>query len=316
MDRTTEQHDLVIVGAGPAGLAASIYATRAMLDSVTIEGAAMGGQISLTDEIENYPAVKSASGVELAQLMQEHAEGMGAHFAYDNIEAIKLLDDGTFSLQGGKTDYIARSVIYAGGAKPRLAGFEGEKEYTGRGVSYCATCDGMFYRNKEVFVVGGGNTACEEALFLAKFASKVTLVVRKDHVRAVPAIARQIEENERIEIRYLTSVVELKGNMAPTDIVFRNNETEETYSEHYDEGMFGVFVFVGYDPATKLVEDFVELSEDGAVITDDTMATKTAGLFCAGDIRRKPLRQVITAASDGAVAASSASHYLGAAVVA
>ncbi|MCH3943174.1 MAG: FAD-dependent oxidoreductase [Atopobiaceae bacterium] len=307
------RHDLVIIGAGPAGLSASIYARRALLDTLVIEQGAFGGQISLTATIDNYPGVEETSGAELSQRMQGQAEGFGAQFAYDSVEAIERTDGG-FVVRCTDASYESTALVMASGAVPRHAGFDGEERFAGHGVSYCATCDGMFYRGKRVFVVGGGNTACEEALFLTRFASHVTLVVRKDHVRAAPSVARELEENEKLDVRYLTSIVSVDGDVALSSVAFRDNATGETSVETFDEGGVGVFVFVGNIPSTQLLAGLVELAPDGSVITDEAMATKTPGLFCAGDVRSKPLRQVVTAAADGAIAAVSASTYLGKAV--
>ena len=310
MSQTTESHDLVIVGGGPAGLAASIYATRALVDSVTVEQGAFGGQIAITDEVDNYPGVDAINGAELGMRMQAQAERLGAEFAYDSVEAIEKAEDG-FVVRCDEATYLAKAVIMAAGASPRHAGFSGEEKFQGRGVSYCATCDGMFYMGKQVFVVGGGNTACEEALFLTKFASKVTLVVRKDHVRASAAVAEQVSKNEKIEVKYKTSIVSIDGENAIGSITLKDNDTGKTVTNSFDEGAVGVFVFVGQIPATDMVKGLVELSDSGSVITDENMATSTPGLFCAGDIREKPLRQVVTAVSDGAIAAQAASTYLG-----
>ena len=307
------EHDLIIIGAGPAGLSAAIYARRALLDAVVIEQGAFGGQISLTASIDNYPGVEQMSGAELSQLMQEQAERFGAQFVYDSVESIERVDEG-FVVRCTDEVLRSRALVVASGAVPRHAGFTGEEAFAGHGVSYCATCDGMFYMGKRVFVVGGGNTACEEALFLTRFASHVTLVVRKDHVRAAPSVAAELERNEKLDVRYLTSIVAVDGDVALSSVTFRDNATGETSVETFDEGSFGVFVFVGNVPATQLLGSLVDLSRSGSVITDETMATRTPGLFCAGDIREKPLRQVVTAASDGAIAAVSASTYLGKAV--
>jgi thioredoxin reductase (NADPH) len=303
--------DLVIIGAGPAGLSASIYASRAMLDAVTIEQSGVGGQVLTTTEVDNYPGVPKADGYTLMDTMANQARDLGAEIVTDEVKSIVSNDDGTFEVTCADAVYHAKTVILASGATPRHAGFEGEERFGGHGVSYCGTCDGMFYRGKQVFCIGGGNTACQDALFLTRFASKVTLVVRKDHLRAQAALARQLEENEKVEIRYLTSIVGIDGNELPSSITFRDNATGETHVETFDEGSFGIFVFVGHVPVTELVRDLVDLDKGGAVVTDDRMATKTPGLFCAGDIRSKPLRQIVTAVSDGAIAATSASAYLG-----
>lgn len=311
-DAIIEKHDLVIVGGGPAGLSAAIYAQRSLLDAVTLEREALGGQLILTNEIDNYPGVSHADGFGLSDAMRAQAEDLGARILMDPARRIARDDStGRFLVEGAQAAYDAASVILAAGAKPRRAGFEGEERFAGHGVSYCATCDGMFYRNKHVFVVGGGNSAAEEALFLTRFASKVTLVVRKDHLRAQAAIVRELEESEKVEVRLLTSIVSLDGGELPSSLTLRDNATGETYVESHDEGSFGVFVLVGRVPETELVAGLVELDETGYALTDERMATRTPGLFVAGDARRKPLRQIVTAAADGAVAATSAAAYLG-----
>ncbi len=304
--------DLAIIGGGPAGLSAALYAQRALLDSVLIEKEAIGGQTILTSEIDNYPGVPHIDGFTLSDLMRTQAEELGAKIVADRVIGLEHdSGSGIFTITADAATYHARTVIVAGGATPRHAGFTNEDTYSGHGVSYCATCDGMFYRGKRVFVIGGGNSACEEALFLTRFASQVTVIVRKDHLRAQAVVAKELEENSKVEVRYLTSVVGVEGNTLLTGISFRNNETGESWTEHYDEGSFGVFVFVGRDPETSLVSELAELDAQGYAITDDRMATRTPGLFCAGDMRVKPLRQIITAAADGAIAATSAASFLG-----
>lgn len=313
MSETT--HDLLIIGGGPAGLSATIYATRAGLDSLTIEQGAFGGQITTTDEVDNYPGIEGVNGGELGTRLQEHAEHLGAAFAYDTIEDVTRNEDGTFTASGYDGTYTAKTLIYAAGATPRKAGFAGEDEFRGRGVSYCATCDGMFYTGKRIFVIGGGSSACEEAVFLSRFASEVTLIVRKDHLRAVNSVVKQVETNEKIEVRYLTTLTGVSGETLPTTLTFRDNGTGDTHEETYEPGSFGIFVSVGHEPLTKLVEGLVDLANDRSIVTKDDMSTKTPGLFVAGDVRKKPLRQVITAAADGAVAATSAALYLGELVI-
>lgn len=303
--------DLVIVGGGPAGLAASIYAQRALLDNILLEKEAVGGQVVTTADIDNYPGVPNADGFSLVDAMRTQAEDLGGKIVYDNVTSIVRDDDGIFTITADGDTYRSKTVIVCGGASPRGAGFEGEKAFTGKGVSYCATCDGMFYRGKKVYVVGGGNSACEEALFLTRFADHVDVVVRKDHLRAQAAVARELEENPKVTVRYLTSIVGVSGGTLISDVTLRNNETGETYVEHYDEGGVGIFVFVGRVPASQLLKGLVELDDAGYVMTDERMATATPGLFAAGDVRAKFLRQVVTATSDGAIAATSASAYLG-----
>ena len=302
--------DTIIVGGGPAGLSAAIYAGRASLSALVIEQGMPGGQIATTDEIENYPGIPSISGAELGQKLQEHAEKFGATMAYGSAERIERSDDGTFAVTYGSDTAWAPTVIYTGGANPRPAGFAGEDAFRGRGVSYCATCDGMFYRNKHVFVIGGGNSACEEALFLTKFASQVTIVVRRDRFRAPKGVSDRVMAHDKIDVRFNTKIVAVDGGALLSTVTFEDTVTSEQCVETYEEGSFGIFVFAGYLPQTALVSELVELGPAGGVVTDERMGTKTPGLFCAGDVREKPLRQVVTAVSDGAIAAVSAYDYL------
>ena len=304
--------DLVIVGGGPAGLSAAIYAQRSLLDAVTLEREALGGQVILTSEIDNYPGLPHTDGFTLSDAMRSQAEDLGAQIVMDPVSAIDHdPETGRFCVVASSARYDAAAVILAAGARPRRAGFEGEERFAGRGVSYCATCDGMFYRGKHVFVVGGGNSAAEEALFLARLASKVTVIVRKDHLRAQTAIVRELENNEKVELRLLTSIVAIDGDDLPSSLTLRDNATGATHVETYEEGSFGVFVLVGRDPETELVRGLVDVDDARYVVTDERMATRTPGLFVAGDARAKPLRQIVTAAADGAVAATSAAAYLG-----
>lgn len=303
------QRDLVIIGGGPAGYAAALYAARAGIDVLVIEQGMPGGQIATSDKIDNYPALEECSGAELGMKMQAHAESAGAESAYGSVQSIEPLDGG-FLITSDMGKYAAKSAIVATGATPRLGGFEGEDAFRGRGVSYCATCDGMFYRGKRVFVVGGGNTAVEEALYLSNLAESVELVVRRDSFRAPRGMVDRLASRANITIRYQTSIVKVDGMTCIGEISFRDNGTGKTHTERYDEGSVGIFVAVGHDPATGLVKDLVELAGDGGVMTYDDMSTSTPGLFCAGDMRSKSLRQVITAAADGAIAATSAYRYI------
>lgn len=307
-----QQKDLVIIGGGPAGLSAAIYGARALLDAVTLEQEAVGGQIILTSEVDNYPGVPHTDGFSLTDAMQKQAVDLGAVIEMDRVSSIEHKADGAgFVVTAAEHVYDTKTVIVSGGATPRHVGFEGEEAFGGHGVSYCATCDGMFYRGKQVFVIGGGNSAAEEALFLTKFADKVTMIVRKDHLRAQAFVSKQIEENPKINVRYTTSVTKVAGDGLLKDITFRDTVTGKKSTETYDEGSFGVFVFVGRVPATELVKGLAELDEHGYVITNDRMETSVPGLYAAGDIRQKSLRQIVTATADGAIAATSAAAYLG-----
>ncbi|MGN0286767.1 MAG: NAD(P)/FAD-dependent oxidoreductase [Atopobiaceae bacterium] len=303
-------HDLTIIGAGPAGLSASIYAQRALLDTVVLEQEAVGGQVILTSEVDNYPGVPHTDGFSLTDAMRSQAESLGATITMDTVRKVSY-DGQEFQVQAAQDTYRSKALILAGGATPRHAGFDGEERFGGHGVSYCATCDGMFYRSKQVFVVGGGNSAAEEALFLTKFASKVTMVVRKDHLRAQASVAREIQNNPKVEVRFNTSITKVEGDELPSTITFRDNTTSRLTQETFDEGSFGIFVFVGRVPATSLVKDLVDLDDHGYVLSNERMQTRTPGLFVAGDLRQKPLRQIITAASDGAIAATSVAAFLG-----
>lgn len=304
--------DLVIIGGGPAGLTAAIYAQRALLDAVTLEKESFGGQMLLTSEVDNYPGVPHTDGFTLSDAMRSQAEDLGAEVRPATVTSLEHDEEtGLFRVVTEDGVITSKAVILAGGATPRHAGFEGEERFAGHGVSYCATCDGMFYRGKQVFVIGGGNSAAEEALFLTRFADKVTLIVRKDHLRAQASVAKQLEENPKVSVRYLTSITALDGDELPSTVTFRNNETGETHTETFEEGSFGVFVFVGRVPETALIGDLADLDRSGYAIVDDNLATRTPGLFCAGDLRKKTLRQIVTAAADGAIAATSVAAYLG-----
>ena len=303
-------YDLIIIGAGPAGLSAAIYAQRALLDTLVLEQEAVGGQVILTSEVDNYPGVPNADGFSLVEAMRTQAEDLGATIEMNVVERLEVAEDGSFAVTVPGKVLQAKTVILAGGATPRKGGFIGETEFAGRGVSYCATCDGMFYRGKHVFVIGGGNSAAEEALFLTRFAAQVTMVVRKDHLRAQAAVGAELEANPKVDIRFLTSITKVAGELGITEVTFRDNATGEEHTETFEPNV-GVFVFVGRVPASELVKGLVEFDEAGYAIAAEDMSTSTPGLFVAGDVRQKPLRQIVTAASDGAIAATSVSAYLG-----
>lgn len=307
-----EHRDLVIVGAGPAGLAASIYARRSLMNAITLEQESLGGQLILSSTIDNYPGCPRIEGYDLAEAMRKQAEDLGAEIRMDTVQALdRDPQTGHFTVTATTASYDAAAVILAAGARPRPADFEGEERFTGHGVSYCAACDGMFYRDKHVFVVGGGNSAVEEALFLARLANKVTLIVRKDHLRAQRALVQELEASKQVNIMFNTQLMALDGSSLPSSLTFMDTASKYTWTETYDEGSFGIFVLVGRDPQSELARGLAELNENGYIITDERMTTRTPGFFVAGDVREKPLRQIVTAASDGAIAATSAAAYLG-----
>lgn len=303
-------YDVAIIGGGPAGYTAGIYAARASLNAAVFEQGMPGGQIATSDTIDNYPAFPSISGAELGMKMQEHSEQAGAQTIYEMVNNVHIDEKGEFDVETDSATYHARSLIVATGARPKLAGFKGENDYRGRGISYCATCDGMFYRGKDLFVVGGGNSAVEEAMFLAKIAKHVTMVVRKNHFRASRGMVSRLLEHDNVSVRFNTSINEVTGGTLLNRIEFIDTTNGESRVEELPEGSFGIFVFTGNDPVVDLVKDYVDLGSDGGVITDDSMMTKTPGLFCVGDMRTKQLRQVITAAADGAIAGTAAYRYL------
>lgn len=306
----TSIFDFIVIGGGPAGFSAAIYAARSSMTTLVIEQGMPGGQIATSDTVDNYPGIPEISGAELGSRMQQHAEAAGAQVAYDAISVLTRDDDGIFHLEGSQGQYQARTVLVATGAAPRPAGFKGEDAFRGRGVSYCATCDGMFYRGKHVFVVGGGNSACEEALYLSRIADSVEMIVRRDEFRASRGIVNRLMERENVTVRYQTSIVSVGGSRFLGEVEFRNNADGTTRTEQFEEGSFGIFVFAGLTPVTDLVAPYVEIASDGGVVTDEMMATRTPGLYCAGDMRSKSLRQVVTAAADGALAATAAYRYL------
>ncbi len=304
-------YDVAIIGAGPAGLAAALYAGRSRLDTLLIEGSKEGGQIVITSELENYPgSIEGETGPTLVNRMVKQADEFGAHKVFDTIEDVTLEGD-IKVLKGQKNQYQAKSVIIATGANPRLIGCPGEKELTGKGVSYCATCDANFFEDFEVYVVGGGDSAVEEAIYLAKFARKVTVIHRRDALRACKSIQEKAFANPKIEFMWNSVVTELKGDGILTSMVVKDTLTGESREIEADEedGTFGVFVFVGFLPHSDLFVGKVEM-EDGYIVADSHMRTNVPGVFVAGDVRITPLRQVITAAADGAIAATTAEHYL------
>lgn len=298
-----KKYDLIILGAGPAGLTAGIYAARGGLRAVVVESKAVGGQASLTAEIENYPGFKSISGFELTSLMQAQCEGLGVEFVYDNPENVSLEGETKRVETAYSGTLSAPALIIASGAVPRTLGVERESALIGGGVSYCATCDGAFFRGKPVAVVGGGNTAAEDALYLEKFASEVYLIHRRDELRAGAMLADRVKSGS-VKIIWDSVVTELVGENRLQSVTLKNVKTGELSSLAVN----GLFVAVGQRPATEWIKGLA--LDGGYVVTDEDMRTELPGVFAAGDVRKKSLRQVVTATADGAIAAESAIKFL------
>lgn len=305
-------YDVIILGAGPGGLAAGLYAGRSRLSTLIIEKGKDGGQIAITDEIENYPGqmVDGESGPSLIARMTAQAEKFGAERVSDVIKEVQLEGE-VKKVIGNNGTYEAKAVILATGAFPRPIGCKGEAEFMGKGVSYCATCDASFFEDFEVFVVGGGDSAVEEALYLTKFARKVTIIHRRDELRAVKSIQEKAFANPKVEFFWDSVVEELGGDGILSEMTVKNVKTGELRKVVADEedGMFGVFGFIGYTPRSELFEGMVDM-ERGYIKTDDDMHTNIPGVFAVGDIRVKSLRQVVTAAADGAIAAMQVEKFI------
>src|SRR5699024_769680 len=304
-------YDVVIIGGGPAGLSAGLYAARARLNTLIIEKEAFGGQIGTTEDVENYPgSIEDPTGATLVGRMLEQAEGFGAKKVSDNIVEVDLSADIKI-LEGQKEEYKAKSVIIATGAIPRTIGCPGEKEFTGKGVAYCATCDGPFFEDLEVYVMGGGDSAVEEAIFLTKFARKVTIIHRRDELRAAKSLQERAFANPKIDFMWDTVISEIKGKNMVESFIAKNVKSGEEKEVFQDEGdmNFGIFVFIGNITATTLFNGVIEM-EKGYILTDGNMKTNIGGVFAAGDNRVKSLRQVVTATGDGAIAAVQAERYI------
>lgn len=305
-------YDVIILGAGPAGLSAGLYAGRYRLSTLVIEKAKDGGQIAITDEIENYPGqmVEGESGPSLIERMTKQVEKFGADRANDTINKVEL-DGPVKKLYGTKDTYQCKTLIIATGAFPRPIGCKREGEFMGKGVSFCATCDANFFEDFEVYVVGGGDSAVEEAMYLTKFARKVTIIHRRNELRAAKSIQEKAFKNPKINFLWDTVVDELHGDGILSGMTVKNTKTGEltTIEADPDDGMFGLFGFIGYNPRSELFEGMLEM-EHGYIKTDDNMHTNIPGVFAAGDIRVKSLRQVVTAAADGAIAAMQAEKYI------
>ena len=305
-------YDVVILGAGPAGLAAGLYAGRSCLKTLIIEKGQDGGQIAITDEIENYPGqiVEGESGPSLIARMSEQAKKFGAERVSDVIKSVEL-EGSVKKLVGAKGEYYGKTVILATGAFPRPIGCKNEGKFVGKGISFCATCDANFFEDFEVFVVGGGDSAVEEAMYLTKFARKVTIIHRRDELRAAKSIQEKAFKNPKMNFLWDTVVEEVDGDELLNKMILKNVKTGEltTFEADEEDGLFGLFGFIGMIPNSGLFEGIIDMDR-GYIKTDDNMHTNIEGVYAAGDIRVKSLRQVVTAAADGAIAAMQAEKYL------
>ena len=306
-------YDVLILGGGPAGLAAGLYAGRSRLSTLIVEKGVDGGQIAITDEIENYPGqlVEGESGPSLIARMTEQVKRFGVERAVGIIKEVQLEGDVKKLIDSKGNEYLGKTVIIASGAFPRQIGCKNEGKFVGKGVSYCATCDANFFEDFEVYVVGGGDSAVEEALYLTKFARKVTIIHRRDELRAAKSIQEKAFNNDKIDFFWDTVVEELHGDDILSGMTIKNTKTGELRRVDADEedGMFGVFGFIGTLPNSALFEGILDM-EYGYIKTDEDMRTNIPGVFAAGDIRVKSFRQVVTAAADGAIAAHQVEKYI------
>ena len=303
-------YDVIVVGGGPAGLTAALYLARAKYRVLVLEKEQFGGQISITHEVVNYPGIAKTSGKALTDTIQQQAESFGAEFMLAEAIGFDLSGD-IKTVRTNQGEHRCFGILLATGAHPRTVGFKGEEEHKGRGVAYCATCDGEFFTGKEIFVVGGGYAAAEESVFLTKFARHVTILVRKDDFSCAASVADQAKNHEKITVLTNTVMEEVSGENGLTYARYKNTATGEV-AEYKSKETFGVFVFAGYEPATEMLKGILDLNEQGYIVTDESQKTSADGVYAAGDVCIKPLRQVVTATSDGALAATELEKYVAA----
>ncbi len=304
-------YDVIVVGGGPAGLTAALYLARAKYRVLVLEKEQFGGQIAITHEVVNYPGIAKTSGKALTDTMQKQAESFGAEFLLAEATGFDLTGD-IKTVRTNRGDYRCFGILLATGAHPRAVGFAGEEEHKGRGVAYCATCDGEFFTGKEVFVVGGGYAAAEESVFLTKFARHVTILVRKEDFSCAASVADQARSHEKITVLTNTVLEEVSGGNGLNYARYRNTATGEVTEYKSPGETFGVFVLAGYAPATEAVKDVIGCNEQGYILTDGSRKTNVDGVYAAGDVCIKPLRQVVTATGDGALAATELEKYVAA----
>lgn len=301
----TQIYDVIIIGAGPAGLTAAIYSARANLKTLMIERGVPGGQMVNTEEIENFPGFESILGPELSTKMFEHSQKFGAEYTYGDVKGISI--DGDYKIvETSKQNYKTKTIIIATGTEHKKLGVPGEKEFSGRGVSYCAVCDGAFFKEKELVVIGGGDSAVEEALYLTRFASKVTVIHRRDQFRAQPILQERLLNNPKVEIIWNHTVDEILGDRVIEKLSIRDVNT----GERKEFTSNGAFIYIGMLPLTEAFKNLPISNEEGFIITNENLETSLPGIFAAGDCREKMLRQVVTATADGSIAAQSAQHYI------
>lgn len=307
-----EKERVVIIGSGPAGLAAAIYTGRALLRPVVLTGTQLGGQISLTSEVENYPGLfnpeATPTGPEMVEIMKNQAEYFGARLVYDEVIGVDFNSGPPFTIRTHGQTYLADAVIVTAGASPRHLEVPGEEGFIGRGVSYCGTCDGFFFRGKEIAVVGGGDSAMEESIFLTKFANKVTIIHRRNELRAGPTLQKRAFANEKIDFVWDTVIDEIAGNGVVQNIKLTNVRTGETG----DMAVDGVFIFIGHYPNSQFLVGQLAMDEHGYVITDEFMRTSVTGVYAAGEIQDPHYRQIATSVGQGVAAAIQLERFLGA----
>ena len=305
-----QKERVVIIGSGPAGLSAAIYTARALLKPVVITGTQLGGQISLTSEVENYPGLynpaATPTGPDMVALMQQQAEHFGARLVYDEVTEVDFRNGPPFTVKTYGETYSADAVIVTAGASPKHLDVPGETEFVGRGVSYCGTCDGFFFRGKDVAVVGGGDSAMEESIFLTKFADKLTIVHRRDELRAGPTLQKRAFANEKINFVWDSVIEEIEGNGVVQGVKLRNVKTGQEEEMSVD----GVFIFIGHYPNSKFLVGQVAMDEHGYVITDEFMRTSVTGIYAAGEIQDPHYRQIATSVGQGVAAAMQLERWL------